>query len=113
MHIEVRDSEADVLDVALHGRLDSPGVDAVETRLTATIVPHGTHAIVDLSDVPFAGSMSIRMLLTIARTMGRHGRRLAIYAPQPGVAELLKTVGLDALVPVVADRQAALAVVRG
>ncbi len=113
MKLEVRDSTPDVVDVALHGRLDSPGVAAIETRLTATIVPHGTHAILDLTDVPFAGSMSIRMLLTIARTIGRHDRRMAVYAPQPQVSELLASVGFDTLVPVVPDREAALSIVRG
>jgi anti-anti-sigma factor len=113
MHFEIRTSPADVVDVALHGRLDSSGVGAIETRLTASLVPHGTHAVLDLSDVPFAGSMSIRMLLTIARTMGRQEKRLALYAVQPAVAELFRTVGFDSLVPVVEDRETAIAAVRG
>ncbi len=35
--------------IALQGALDTPGVDQIETRFTASIVSSGKHALVDLS----------------------------------------------------------------
>jgi hypothetical protein len=43
-----------------------PGVDQIETRFTASIVPSGKHALVDLSGVTFLSSMGIRMLVATA-----------------------------------------------
>ena len=40
--------DAGVVKVGLVGRLDTPGVDAIETRLTASLVPRAARAIVDL-----------------------------------------------------------------
>jgi anti-anti-sigma regulatory factor len=46
-----------VVKVTLAGRLDTTGVDRVETRFVASIVPRSSSAIVDLSQVDFIGSM--------------------------------------------------------
>ena len=101
-----------VVRVVLRGRLDSPGVDSIETRLTASLVPRGESAIVDLSGVEFAGSMAIRMFITIAKALARKDRRLALYAPQPAVAETFEMVALDSIIPVAADAAGAVERVR-
>jgi anti-anti-sigma factor len=105
----VVDSVTDgVVRVDLRGRLDSPTVDAIETRLTASLVPRGDSAIVDLSGVEFVGSMAIRMFLSIAKALDRKGRRLVLFAPQPAVAEVFGLASLDALIPVARDAAGAL-----
>ena len=48
------------------GALGTLGVDQIETRFTASIVPSGKHALVDLSGVTFLSSMGIRMLVATA-----------------------------------------------
>ena len=63
--------DAGVVKVGLVGRLDTPGVDAVETRLTAALVPRAARAIVDLSGVEFIGSLGLRMFITIARPQSK------------------------------------------
>lgn len=113
MSITIRPRSDDVIDVAIHGRLDTPGVGAIETRLTASIVPKSTHAILDLSDVPFVGSMAIRMFMTLARTLARSGRGLVLYAPQAGVREVFETVDLAQVIPICDDRAAAGSRARG
>ena len=111
MQMQVEDAGQGVFNIALSGRLDTPGVSRVETRLTAQIVPRGARAIIDLSQVEFVGSLAIRMFITIARAAGRNGGKLALYGAQPPVAQVFETTSLNEIVPVRADAASAAAVV--
>jgi anti-sigma B factor antagonist len=113
MQMQVGDSVDGVLNLVLIGRLDTPGVDRIETPLTAQLVPRGARAIVDLSQVAFLGSGGIRMFITIARALGRKGGKLVLYGAQPLVAEVLETTSLNDIVPVRADATTASTVARG
>src|ERR1700752_2019575 len=96
---------------SLVGRVDTPGVDAIETQLTAHLVPRGANAMIDLSQVTFIGSGGIRMFITIARALGRKGGKLVLYGAQPLVAQVFDTTSLNEIVPVRADATAAATVV--
>ena len=87
MSFTTRDLADGVIDVAIHGRLDTPGVEAIETRLSAEIV-------------------------ALARSLARQNRKLVLYAPQPQVKESFDSVGLDTLIPIASDGPTALAAVR-
>ena len=113
MQMQVGDTVDGVLNLVLVGRLDTPGVDRIETPLTAQLVPRGARAIVDLSQVAFLGSGGIRMFITIARALGRKGGKLVLYGAQPLVAEVLETTSLNDIVPVRADATTASTVARG
>jgi len=113
MDMQISSLAPDVLRVALIGRLDSPGVDRIETRFTAALVPSGAHAAIDLSQVEFVGSMAIRMFISVARALRKRQGKLVLYAPQPLVNEVFTTVALADLIPIVADADAALVAARG
>ena len=113
MQMQLGDTVGGVLNLALVGRLDTPGVDRIETPLTAQLVPRGVRATVDLSQVTFLGSGGIRMFITIARALGRKGGRLVLYGAQPLVAEVLETTSLNDIVPVRADATTATTAARG
>lgn len=98
-----------VVKVGLVGRLDTPGVDAVETRLTAAVVPRAARAVVDLSGVEFIGSLGLRMFITIARALNRRNGRMVLYSPQPFVAQVFETASLGDIIPVKPDATSALA----
>ncbi len=102
-----------LLNVLLIGRLDTPGVDRIETELTAHLVPRGERAIIDLSRVEVLGSVGIRMFITIARALSRKGGKLVLYGAQPSVAQVLETTSLNNIIPVRADADGAAAVARG
>ena len=87
MQMQVKDAGEGLLEVLLIGRLDTPGVDRIETQLTAHLVPRGARAIIDLSQVTFIGSGGIRMFITIARALGRKGAKLVLYSAQPLVGQ--------------------------
>ena len=99
--------------VALAGRLDTTGVDRIETRFAATVVSSGQNAIIDLSRVTFIGSMGIRMFITAARSMRPRQTRLAVYAAQSMVGEVLESVSLNDLLPVVTSEADAIAALTG
>ena len=113
MQMQLGDAGGGVLNVSLAGRLDTPGVDRIETPLTAHLVPRGSRAIVDLSQVSFLGSGGIRMFITIARALGRKGGKLVLYGAQPLVAQVLETTSLNDIVPVRGDAAAAVEAARG
>jgi len=106
MKMEITEDDG-LVKVGLVGRLDTPGVDAIETRLTGALVPRGARAIVDLSGVEFIGSLGLRMFITIARALGRRGGKMVLYAPQSFVAQVLETASLDDLIPVRPEATAA------
>src|SRR5262245_10863737 len=110
--MEFRNLGDDLVNVKLTGRLDTPGVDRIELRLTATLVPSGKNAVVDLSDVQLVTSMGIRMFVTLARSLKAKRARIALYAPQALVAETLSNVALGDILPICGNETAAVAATR-
>jgi anti-anti-sigma factor len=92
-----------IAHVKLRGRLDTHGVDEIETKLTASVVPGGHNTIVDLSDVSFVTSMGLRMFLAISKALKRHNAKMVLFAPQSQVNEVFNTVVLREIVPIVVD----------
>lgn len=107
--LELTQVTDNIIRVALTGRLDTPGVDSVETRFVASLVPAGKSAVVDMSGVTFVASMGIRMLISVARSLKQRHAHLALYNPQPLVKETLDSVSLSEIIPVVDDEAAAIA----
>jgi anti-sigma B factor antagonist len=112
MQLQLGEAGDGFLNIALIGRLDTPGVDRIEAELTAYLVRRGTRATIDLSRVAFISSAGIRMFITIARALDRNGGRMALYGARPLVAQVFETVSLNNIVPVRADASAAESVVR-
>jgi anti-sigma B factor antagonist len=94
--------------IALAGRLDTPGVEKIETRFIATLVPSGRNAIVDLSGVDFISSMGIRMFFSVARSMRQRQAKLALYGARPMVKEIFAVLALSDTIPVVEDQTKAI-----
>jgi anti-sigma B factor antagonist len=101
--MEISQLGDDRVKVILKGRLDTPGVDRVETRFVAALVPSGRNALVDLSGVEFIGSLGVRMFIAVARGLGMKNARLVLMAPQEQVREVFEHVSLSDLIPVCAD----------
>ena len=97
--------------VSLVGRLDTPGVDQIETRFLAGVTPAGRHTLVDLSEVSFISSMGIRMLLGAARALSLKKAKMVLYGAQPMVAASLEQT-IKAIVPLAPDEAAALDLLR-
>jgi anti-anti-sigma factor len=111
MDFEVAELSPTCRQVALTGRLDTDGVDRIEARLTATLLSGGDWVIV-LEGVTFLASLGIRMLITLAKLLQRRGHRLVLVAPRPLVDQALRHSSIDEVIPVAADIDSALAVLR-
>jgi anti-sigma B factor antagonist len=111
MEMKVTDGADGIVDVALIGRLDTPGVGRIELRFTATLVPRAARAIIDLSQVEFIGSMGIRMFISVARALSNKRGKMVLYAPQALVKQVLDTVSLGEIIAVTPDAASALAAV--
>lgn len=89
-----------VLKMTLNGRLDSPGVDKVESSFLSQLPQDGRHAVINLSSVDFVSSMGIRMLLSAAKSMRGRQARLVLFGLQPRVKQVFDAVALTQIVPV-------------
>jgi anti-anti-sigma factor len=105
------DNLGEVRRVVLVGRLDTAGVDVVETKFGAAIVPNGKNTIVDLSGVSFLASMGIRMLISTTRALSRKGGKLVMFGAAAGVKDVIETAALTEIIPLAASENEALGLV--
>lgn len=113
MKYEIISPAPGISRVVLAGRADAAGVDGIEAALTAQIREAEGHLVVELGQVPFMGSLGIRMLISLARVVARRGARIAMTGVQPQVLEVFETMALLDLIPHAPDADAALALVVG
>ena len=107
MELEVALVE-NIARIKLRGRLDTRGVDLIETKFTASVVPGGRTAVVDLSEVSFVTSMGLRMFIAVAKALNRHHAKMVLFAPQSQVNEVFASVRLAQIIPIVANETEAM-----
>jgi anti-anti-sigma factor len=113
MELEIKNQSDQITHVALRGRLDTAGVGEIELKFTSHTVPRGKSLLLDMSEVTFLSSLGLRMLLTVAKALGRRGAKTVLLSPQPAVREILSLSGFDQLMPVDNDEGTALAFLAG
>jgi anti-anti-sigma factor len=111
--IEIKVINDGLTRVVLAGRLDTPGVDRIETQFVGATVPAAKNVIVDLSRVDFVASMGIRMFVSVARSMSHRQARIALYGATRLVQEVFEHVALRDILPIADDETAAIAAVSG
>ena len=57
----------------------------------------------------FLSSMGVRMVIANARAQRAHGHKRVLFGARPVVQSTLERVALDPIIPIVADRDQALA----
>lgn len=110
MQLTIEQLADNVTRAVLAGRLDVAGAAAVDLRLNA-IAGSGRPTIVDLTQVEFLSSMGIRTLLVCAKANKLKGGRLVLLGPPPLVALVLQTSGIDRVISVHHDIEAAISAV--
>lgn len=96
-----------VIHLTLSGRLDMPGTQAIEQSFSFATTMRPESIIVDLTDVSFISSIGIRLLMTSAKAQANRGGKIVLTAPQPLVRKVLEMAGIDQLIPLTADIDAA------
>jgi len=97
--------------VHLNGRLDILGTQAIDLKFTANTSAQRKSVIVDLSGVDFIASIGIRMLVTNAKSLNALGHKLVLLQPQPKVEDMLKSTGIDNVIPIANDLDAAITMI--
>lgn len=108
MDMSVDDLAGGISKVVLRGRFDTTGAVVVELPFNK-LVTEKRKIIVDLSAVSFLASYGIRVLLVGAKIVNGKGGNLVILCPDNNVAKVLKTAGMDALIPIHQTEAAAMA----
>lgn len=99
-----------VSKVTLTGRLDIQGAEKIDLPFS---VLQGSHrkVIVDLAQVSFMASMGIRTIVLSAKSIKSKGGHMVLLKPNPDVEQVLVTSGIDSIIPIFHDLDAAIAAV--
>jgi anti-anti-sigma factor len=108
MPISTEELEGGITRVILEGRLDIEGAAAVDMRMNV-IAGTKKAVIVDLRKVSFIGSMGLRALVAPARAINGRGGKIVIFGPNELVEKVLKTSGVDNMIPIHHELQNAIA----
>ena len=97
-----------VVKVALDGRLDIAGANAIDLQFNAIAGSHKS-IVVDMAGVSFLASIGIRTLLLGAKAVQRRGGTLILLNPVAEVERVLDVMGVADLMPIHRDTEAAFA----
>ncbi len=97
--------------VALDGRLDIAGAQAVDARFEE-LAKTAKSLIVDLSKVSFIASLGVRTLMVSAKTLIHRGADMAVCGADENVSKVLRSTGFNEIVGLYPDFPSAAAVLR-
>ena len=109
MNINEEQLDNHVVKINLSGRMDIEGVGQIETKFAGMIASPRMAIIVDMSAVPYMSSIGIRALLMNAKAVTKRGGKYVILKPEANVKNVLVTSGIDQLIPIHDDLDAAIA----
>ncbi len=109
MAVSFKDIGEDLRHIYLSGRLDIQGTEEIAPRFSEfTIGASKRHVVVDFSSVTFLASIGIRALISNAKALHKQGGRMAVVVgDNTSVFRTLEAVGIDALLHMEKDIQAA------
>jgi anti-anti-sigma factor len=108
MEISTEELAGGITRVILEGRLDIEGAAAVDLKMN--VIPGSKKAVlVDIQKVSFLGSIGLRSLINPARTIKGRGGKMVLFGPSELVEKVLKTSGVDALIPIHHELESAVA----
>jgi anti-anti-sigma factor len=108
MGITTEELPGGITRVILDGNLGIEGAAAIDLQMNVIAGAHKA-VLIDLQKVSFIGSMGLRALVSPARAIKNHGGRIVLFGPNAMVEKVLQTSGIDTMIPVHHDLQAAIA----
>lgn len=98
MQISMGEDNGTTARIALNGRLDILGAEAISLPL-ATLSGSKQNIVIDMSGVNFIASIGIRHLMSATKALSGRGGRLVLLMPTQPVLEVLNTSGITDLIP--------------
>jgi anti-sigma B factor antagonist len=111
MDMQVTAISLDAVKVVLAGRLDMAGSAKIDLPFNA-VAGAKRNIVVDLSAVTFIASIGIRTLVIGAKTVQRRGGKLLLLSPQADVEQVLETIGVTDLLPIMRNEAEAMAAIQ-
>ena len=111
MDIATEDLGGEITRVSLRGRLDTTGAVQLELPFNR-LATEQRKVLVDLSNVTFLASYGIRVLLVGAKIVDGKNGKLVLSCPDPTVAKVLKTAGIDQVIPIFDSESTAIAALK-
>ncbi|HUB50499.1 MAG TPA: STAS domain-containing protein [Acetobacteraceae bacterium] len=111
MDMQVIAISLDAVRVVFNGRLDMEGSAKIDLPFNA-VAGANRYIVVDMSAVTFIASIGLQTLVIGAKTVRRRGGKLLLLSPQANVEELLETIGMTDLLPIMRDEAEAMAAIR-
>ncbi|MGA9063276.1 MAG: STAS domain-containing protein [Terracidiphilus sp.] len=99
MQISTEEMDGGVTRVALDGRMDIAGAAVVDLKMNL-IAGSSKKLLIDLEKVTFLGSMGLGSIVRPARAVLARGGKVVLFAPTEMVESVLKTSGIDSLLPI-------------
>ena len=96
--------------VEVSGELDLLAAPQLSRRLLDASDDCGGPVVVDLTEATFIDSTILGVLLTLARRLGHHGKRLVVVADHPHIRRVIDLTGVAKVLTVVDTREQAGAV---
>ncbi len=108
MQISSEELAGGVTRVVLDGRMDIAGAAAVDMKMNL-LAGSAKKLLIDLQKVEYLGSMGLGTKVRPARAVNSRGGKVVLFAPNEMVESVLKTAGIDTVIPVRHDLDAAIA----
>jgi anti-sigma B factor antagonist len=108
MGIAVEDLGEGRSKAVLDGSLDIAGAAAIDMRMNL-LGGSAKGLLIDMNQVTFIGSMGLRSLVAPARAILSRGGKVVIVNPSEMVEKVLRTSGIDTIIPIYPDEGSALA----
>ena len=107
MELKTQETPEGVKVINLAGRMDIAGTQEIDLRFTTAAAGQKGLVVVDLAEVTFLASIGMRTLVASARALMNRGGSMALASPKPLVQQALVAAGIDSLIPIFPDIDAA------
>lgn len=98
--VTCKDINDDLRFLALDGRLDVHGTEAIEKQFAEYVLAGKKSVVVDLADVTFLSSFGIRLLIANAKALkAKEGRLVLVLGQNDFARKTLKSVVADSIMP--------------
>ncbi len=108
MELQYSELEDGIRLVKLKGALDMNGTYAIEVEFVRHCAGENVRVLVDLSKVNYISSIGIPMLVNSAKSVAKHGGRLALLSPQKSVEDILELAGIPPIISIYHDLKTAI-----
>ena len=107
MELDFSDTPDGVRRIVLRGRMDVPGTEQIDLKLTSLVSTRQTFVVVDLTGVDFMSSMGLGTLVRNAKAVNARKGRMVLLNPAPNVLRMLEATRVVEVLPVYADFEGA------